>query len=129
MKVWHEIVDLVVPTLNDTEEEFKDLAKWTVDNLGPDVPLHFSKFYPTYQLKNLPDTPLKTLETARQISMGAGLNYVYIGNVNPDHEGNNTYCPKCHKMLIERYSYIIRKNDVVNGKCRHCGNKIPGVWE
>ena len=129
MKVWHEIIDLVVPTLNDTEEEFKSLAKWIVDNLGPDVPLHFSKFHPTYQLKNLPNTPLKTLETARQISMDVGLNYVYIGNVNPDHEGNNTYCPKCHEMLIQRYGYMIIKNDVVNGKCKHCGNEIPGVWK
>ncbi|MFQ6040193.1 MAG: AmmeMemoRadiSam system radical SAM enzyme [Candidatus Poribacteria bacterium] len=129
MKVWHEIVVLVVPTLNDTEEEFRGLATWIMDNLGSDVPLHFSRFHPTYQLKNLPYTPLKTLETARQISMGAGLNYVYIGNVNPDHEGNNTYCPKCHKMLIERYGYIIRRNDVVDGKCKYCGNEIPGVWE
>jgi pyruvate formate lyase activating enzyme len=126
--VWHEIVDLVVPTLNDTEAEFKDLARWIVDNLGPDVPLHFSRFHPTYQLKNLPYTPLKTLEMARQISMDAGLKYVYIGNIKPDHEANNTYCPKCRRMLIQRYGYGIMKNDVVNGKCKYCGNEIAGVW-
>jgi pyruvate formate lyase activating enzyme len=61
--------------------------------------------------------------------MDIGLNYVYLGNVRPDHEGNNTYCPKCHKILIERYGYMIKKNDVVDGKCKHCGNEIPGVWE
>ena len=129
MKVWNEIVYLVVPTLNDTEAEFTDLAKWVLDNLGPDVPMHFSRFHPTYQLKNLPYTPLKTLETARHISMDVGLKYVYLGNVSPNHEGNNTYCPRCHELLIKRYGFAVEENNVVKGKCKSCDYEIAGVWD
>jgi pyruvate formate lyase activating enzyme len=129
--VWLEIVDLVVPTLNDSLEEFHDLSSWVLDNLGPDVPLHFSRFYPMYQLKNLPPTPMATLEKAREIALKKGLNYVYLGNVPPMHEGNNTYCPKCGKLLIERRGFFVVRKDItnVNGKCKcDCGYEIPGVW-
>jgi len=129
MKVWTEIVVLVVPTLNDTEAEFRDLAKWTLDNLGSDMPVHFSRFHPTYQLKNLPRTPLKTLETARNVCRDEGLKYVYLGNVPPNHEGNNTYCPKCNKLLIRRWGlYGIIENNIVNGKCKFCKYPIAGIW-
>lgn len=126
--IWLEIVDLVVPTFNDSVEEFHDLSSWVLDNLGPDVPLHFSRFYPTYQLKNLPPTPMKPLEKAREIALKRGLNYVYLGNVPPDHEGNNTHCPKCGKMLVRRLGFFVTKNDIENGKCKYCGHDIPGVW-
>ncbi|MFQ6044420.1 MAG: AmmeMemoRadiSam system radical SAM enzyme, partial [Candidatus Poribacteria bacterium] len=126
--VWYEIVDLVVPTLNDTEDEFGDLAKWVVDNLGVDVPLHFSRFYPMYQLKNLPPTPMEPLEQARNIAMEAGLRYVYLGNVRPDHEGNNTYCPECGDMAIQRKGFFVVQNNIVEGKCKKCGHEIPGIW-
>lgn len=128
MDVWLEIVVLVIPTLNDKRKEFEDMANWIIDNLGNEVPLHFSRFHPMYQLKNLPPTPMRTLEMARQVAMDAGIDYVYLGNVQPTHEGNNTYCPKCGKMLIQRQGFFVRKNDIENGRCKYCRHKIPGVW-
>lgn len=126
--VWCEIVYLVVTSLNDSERELKDTAQWVYDNLGPDVPLHFSRFYPIYQLSNLSPTEPERLKTARDMAMDIGLNYVYIGNVAGD-PGENTYCPKCGKKLITRERYFIRRNDLVNGKCKWCGEGIPGVWD
>ena len=126
--VWYEVVDLIVPTLNDTDEEFRHLAMWILDNLGEDVPLHFSRFFPYYQLTNLPPTPMAPLERARQIAMDVGLNYVYLGNVSPDHPANNTYCPSCKNLIILRKGFYVRQNKIVNGKCKYCGYKIPGVW-
>lgn len=124
-----EIVVLVIPTLNDSRQEFEDMSNWLVDNLGNEVPLHFSRFHPMYRLKNLPPTPMGTLETAREIAMDAGIDYVYLGNVPPDHEGNNTYCPNCGRMLIQRWGFFVRKNDIGNGKCKYCGHIIPGIWD
>ena len=126
MGVWCEIVYLVVPTLNDSDAELRDTAKWVYENLGPDVPLHFSRFYESYQLK-LPPTSPSRLNSARQIAMDEGLRYVYVGNLagNP---GEHTYCPNCKKEVIKRHVYIIREMNVVNGKCKFCGTKIPGVW-
>ena len=126
--VWCEIVYLVVTSLNDSDEELRDTARWVYDNLGPDVPLHFSRFYPIYQLKNLRPTDPERLTTAREIAMDIGLNYVYIGNVAGD-PGENTYCPKCGELLISRVRYFIRQNNMVNGACSRCGEKIPGVWD
>ena len=118
--LWFEIVLLVVPTLNDSEEEMRDLCNWVVNELGPDVPLHFSRFYPTYRLKNLPSTPMQTLEMAYGMAKDAGIHYPYIGNVNPDHKANQTYCHHCSKMIIQRRGYFIQKYDLEDGKCRHC---------
>jgi pyruvate formate lyase activating enzyme len=125
--IWTEIVYLVVPTLNDRKSEIADMSAWILENLGPDVPVHFTRFHPMYLLKNLPSTPVKTLEMARRTALDKGLNYVYIGNV-PGHEGENTYCPGCGKIIIQRVGFRILKNEVVSGKCRHCGKAIPGVW-
>jgi pyruvate formate lyase activating enzyme len=125
--VWYEIVYLVVPSLNDSDEELKDTARWIYENLGPDVPLHFSRFYPMYQLKNLPPTDPKRLTWAREMAMDIGLNYVYVGNVSGD-PGESTHCPKCGKVLVKRVRYFIRQNDIVDGKCKWCSEKIPGVW-
>ncbi|OQX56710.1 MAG: AmmeMemoRadiSam system radical SAM enzyme [Candidatus Cloacimonas sp. 4484_209] len=123
-----EITNLLVPTLNDGEDEISEMSHWIMDNLGPDIPLHFSRFYPMYKLKNLPPTPVKTLEIARNIAMDAGLHYVYIGNV-PGHPGENTYCPGCGKAVIKRTGYIITENNLKDGKCGFCGRKITGVWK
>ncbi|MBI5525948.1 MAG: AmmeMemoRadiSam system radical SAM enzyme [Deltaproteobacteria bacterium] len=123
---WLELVHLTIPTLNDDEKVIRQLAVWVKDNLGPKTPIHFTRFHPMYKLKNLPVTPVKTLERARDVSMDAGLKYVYAGNV-PGHPGENTYCHKCGRMLIKRAGYIIKENLVQNGKCP-CGEKIPGVW-
>ncbi|MBD3184465.1 AmmeMemoRadiSam system radical SAM enzyme [Candidatus Poribacteria bacterium] len=125
--VWYEIVYLVVPTLNDSEQELKDTAKWVYENLGPDVPLHFSRFYPMYQLRNLPPTDPKKLTDTRKMAMDIGLNYVYIGNVAGD-EGESTYCPICGELVIKRVRYFIRQNDLVDGRCKYCGEEISGIW-
>ena len=126
--VWLELVNLIVPTYNDTRDDFSKLCDWIVENVGPDVQVHFSKFWPTYQLKNLPPTPEESLILARNIAMSKGINYVYIGNV-PEHKGNNTYCPACKKMIIERLGYTVTKNNIRSGKCEFCNNIIPGRWD
>jgi len=123
-----EIVNLVVPTLNDDPEMIRAMCQWIKENLGEDVPLHFNRFFPNYRLTNLPPTPVETLEMARQIALDVGLQYIYIGNV-PGHEANNTYCPKCGKLLIRRAYLAILENNIVNGRCKFCGHKIPGIWE
>jgi len=125
--VWLELVNLVIPTKNDSMEEIKEMCKWIKNNLGKNVPLSFSRFHPTHKLKNLPPTPVKTLEKARNIALKVGLNYVYVGNV-PGHEYEDTYCPNCDKKLIDRYGYHIINNKIENGKCKYCGQKIEGVW-
>ncbi|MFC2089118.1 AmmeMemoRadiSam system radical SAM enzyme, partial [Calditrichota bacterium] len=94
MNVWTEIVYLVVPTLNDSDKEFKELCKWINTDLGKDVPIHFTRFHPQYLMKNLPATPVRTLERAKEIADAEGLHYVYIGNV-PGHSAESTYCPSC----------------------------------
>jgi pyruvate formate lyase activating enzyme len=126
-KIWIEIVYLVIPTLNDSDAEIRRLSQWILKEIGPDVPLHFSRFHPMYLLKNLPPTPISTLEKVRNIALKEGINYVYIGNV-PGHEAENTYCPKCFNMCIERRGYTIKKENLKNGKCKFCDHPIPGVW-
>jgi pyruvate formate lyase activating enzyme len=124
---WLEIVNLVVPTLNDSDAEFRNMARWMKSELGPDVPVHFTRFYPLYLLKNLPPTPVETLERAKAIADAEGLHYAYIGNV-PGHKGENTYCPQCRQLLIERAGYTIARVNLKKGKCKKCGHVIPGVW-
>jgi len=126
-KVWLEIVYLVIPTLNDKAEEIRQMARWLKTEIGPDYPLHFSRFQPMYLIKNLPPTPISTLERLRDIALEEGLHYVYLGNV-PGHPGENTYCPNCGQVVIERYGYTIKKNSLSGNKCRHCHQIIPGVW-
>ena len=125
---WLEIVYLVVPTLNDSDREFRDLARWLKAELGPDVPIHFTRFQPLYRLRNLPPTPLATLERAKAIADSEGLHYVYIGNV-PGHPAENTYCPKCRQLLIERAGFTVSKMQLKDGKCSRCRQPIPGVWK
>ena len=125
---WLEIVNLLVPGYNDNLEEIKKMCIWIKDNLGTEVPVHFSRFHPTYKLQNLPPTPEETVKKARRICLEAGLNYVYTGNI-PDEEGFTTYCPICGKPIIVRKGYTVTENHIDNGKCEYCGAKIPGVWE
>ena len=125
--VWLEMVNLVIPTLNDNRSELEQMCKWITANLGTDVPIHFTRFHPQYLLKNLPPTPIKTLDTAYQIAKDSGINYVYVGNV-PGHIHENTVCPSCNKDLIVRNGYHIVKNSLKNGKCPDCATTIPGVW-
>lgn len=125
--IWTEIVYLLVPTLNDDDQSLHDLVKWIHRELGPDVPLHFSRFYPKYKLRSLPPTPVATLEKAYRIGRDAGLHHVYLGNV-PGHEGENTMCPSCGKTLIRRVGYQIYENHLQSGQCGFCGHSISGVW-
>jgi len=126
--VWLEITNLIIPTKNDDPKMIKEMCAWIVKNLGPDVPVHFSRFYPLYKLTNLPPTPVETLEKAVEIARAEGIHYAYIGNV-PGHPGEDTYCPKCKRLLIDRLGYNILQNNIVNGRCKFCGEKIPGVWK
>jgi len=122
-----EIVNLVVPTLNDSLEQLRALARWVVRDLSPDVPLHFSRFGPQYKLTNLPPTPVETLDRAREIALEEGVRFVYIGNV-PGHPANNTYCPSCGQTLVARQGFTVKEYHLQDGACAHCGEPIPGVW-
>lgn len=122
-----EIVNLVVPTLNDSPAMLTELSKWIAGEAGPDVPVHFTRFHPDYQLQNLPPTPVATLERAREAAMKEGIHYAYVGNV-PGHPGNNTYCPKCGKVCVARSGLFVTGIKMKNGCCAACGTKIPGVW-
>jgi pyruvate formate lyase activating enzyme len=122
-----EIVNLVVPTKNDDVDQIRQMCGWIKEELGSDTPIHFSRFYPMYKLRNLPPTPVLTLERARKVALSVGLEYVYIGNV-PGHEGENTYCPTCKKLLIQRIGYRILQKNLIGAKCKYCGHALPGIW-
>jgi pyruvate formate lyase activating enzyme len=123
-----EIVNLVVPTLNDSDTALQGLAAWVAGELGPDVPVHFTRFHPDYQLLNLPPTPVSTLDRARDIAMAKGIRYAYVGNV-PGHSGNHTYCPGCRKVVIRRENFFVSEINVKNGACGYCRHPIAGVWK
>ena len=122
-----EITNLVIPTQNDNPETVQKMCTWIKNELGADTPVHFSRFYPLYKLRNLPPTPVTTLEKNRKIAMDAGLEYVYVGNV-PGHEGERTYCPRCKKILVFRQGYTIGEINLNKGKCKYCGKPISGIW-
>ncbi len=126
--IWLEIVYLMLPTLNDSPGEIRSMAKWLVKNAGEDVPVHFSKFFPQYKLKNLPPTPVSSLEKAYDISKEEGLKYVYIGNV-PGHPTESTFCPSCSKKVIDRRGYRVENLNMEEGRCGSCGEPIPGIWK
>ena len=125
--IWVEVTTLIIPTLNDSKEEQKQIANF-IATLGEDTPWHISRFYPAYRLTNIPATPAKTLHQARRIGLEAGLKYVYVGNV-PGDEGENTYCPNCGRIIINRSGYWIGKTKIKQGKCEYCGFPIEGVWK
>ncbi|MCP4590162.1 MAG: AmmeMemoRadiSam system radical SAM enzyme [bacterium] len=125
--IWFELVILVIPTMNDSPAEIARMSKWVVDHLGPDVPMHFTRFHPTYRITNLPRTPVSTLDRCRKTALDAGVHYAYAGNV-ATHPGGNTYCHGCQKELIHRVGFRVRSNRIVNGRCPDCNTAIPGVW-
>jgi pyruvate formate lyase activating enzyme len=124
-KIWMEITTLVVPGQNDSDKEFKEIAEFLFKTCGADIPWHISRFYPQYKYTETPPTPAGTLRRAYDIAKAAGLRYVYIGNVQ-SLKGENTYCPKCERLLIERQGFYVTKNTVKNGCCPDCGEKISG---
>jgi pyruvate formate lyase activating enzyme len=124
--VWFEITNLIIPTLNDGDSEFRQLCDWVLNNLGDDVPLHFTAFHPDFKLQDKPPTPPETLHRARAIAFEMGLKFVYEGNIWS--EGGNTICPGCKRAIIRRSWHAILSNDVREGKCKHCATKISGVF-
>jgi len=125
--IWFEIVVLTIPTLNDDLDEIKRMAAWVLKELGPNVPLHFTRFHPAYKLRNLPRTPMKTVIAARKTAMKEGCRFVYTGNM-PGGEGESTYCPKCGHCVLKRYGHFVLSKALQAGKCAKCGEAIPGVW-
>jgi pyruvate formate lyase activating enzyme len=125
-KTWFEIVNLLVTGLNDDTTKITEMCQWIKDNIGTDVPLHFTGFEPYYLMKDIEPTPVSTLIASRKKAMELGLNYVYIGNF-PGSDGGNTFCPKCGKTLIERVNFETIKNNTDKGKCS-CGQQLPGHW-
>jgi pyruvate formate lyase activating enzyme len=124
-----ETITLIIPGLNDSDQEIRSLCKWAYENLGPDTPMHFTRFYPMYHMDNEAPTPVKTLEKAHDIAREAGMSYVYLGNV-PGHRYESTWCPKCEELLIERYGFQILGYNITKEKqCPKCGERIPIVGE
>lgn len=121
-----EIVNLVIPGANDSKDDIEKLVKWVKENLGDDVPIHFTRFHPDYQMQQTPPTPLSTLIEARNIAIKEGLKYVYVGNISYP-EGENTYCPD-GSIAIERRGFFVVKNNLKDGKCSD-GSYIKGVWK
>jgi len=124
--VWVEITKLIVPTLSDSMKDLQAMCTWLVGAMGPDTPLHLSRFQPQYRLQHLPPTPVDTMYQAYDIAKNAGLHFVYVGNV-PNNPFQDTVCPKCGNAVIKRRGYAILRNELENGSCP-CGEKIPGVW-
>lgn len=128
-RVWLEITTLLIPGKNDSDRELQAAARWIARELGPDVPLHYSAFHPDYKMNDIAATPVATLTRARQIAIGAGLRYVYTGNVH-DERGGSTYCPACHAPVILRDWYRIDDYRLLpDGRCPDCGTPIAGRFE
>jgi pyruvate formate lyase activating enzyme len=127
--IWLELTNLLIPTLNDDLALVRRMVHWIRDELGPDTPLHFSRFHPQYRMRNLPPTPGDALDRARREAMDAGLRYVYVGNL-PGHEGGSTYCPIDGTVLIGRTGFWITENNLTaDGRCPNCNAEIRGVWK
>lgn len=124
--IWVEITTLLIPTLNDSDDELRDIARF-IAGLGTETPWHISRFHPQYKMLNLPITPLASLHRAARIGKEAGLKYVYSGNV-PGDEGENTHCFHCGNLLIERYGFRIVNNNLKVNKCPECGTELEGVF-
>ena len=124
--IWVEVTTLIIPGLNDSDAELKDIANFIAKDVGIDVPWHISRFYPQYKMLDRPPTPVKTLYRAYEIGKEAGLKYVYTGNVFGD-PYSHTYCPSCGKIVIERYGFSVSNYKIENGKCSFCKAEIDGV--
>ncbi len=124
--VWVELTTLVIPGLNDSDEEMTELASWVLKTFGDRAVLHLSRYFPCYKMK-VSATPPETLVRLRQVAMNAGIRFVYIGNVRlPGAE--DTCCPNCNEVLIQRRGYTVKGGNFRDGKCEKCGTTIPGVW-
>jgi pyruvate formate lyase activating enzyme len=125
---WIELTTLVVPGLNDSDEEVQQMAEWVVSHLGPDVPMHFSAFHPDWKMLDVRPTSPASLQRARRIAMAAGVHFAYTGNVH-DPDGDTTFCPSCGSPVIERDWYEVLRYDLdADGCCTHCHARLPGVF-
>lgn len=122
-KLHIEITDLVVPKIGDKLEDVKKLARWIADNLGPETPLHFLRFFPHHKLSHLPPTPVEVLEKHWKVAKEVGLKYVYLGNV-PGHKFENTYCPNCNTVVLQRFGVNLINNNLDGDECKNCGEKV-----
>ena len=128
-EVWFELTTLLIPGENDSPEELHEMTEWIVENLGPDVPLHFSAFHPDWKMRDIENTPHSTLSCAREIALGNGIRYVYVGNVH-DKSGSSTYCHQCGELLIGRDWYELSDWNLDGaGLCISCGSECPGLIE
>ncbi len=125
---WLEVVVLVIPTVSDNLKEMRGFLRWVKANLGADTPIHLDRFWPSYKLANLPQTPTQVLEDAREMAVAEGLRYAYVGNL-PGHRWANTYCSKCGKTLIRRVAFHVEENRVKDGACPACRQHIAGEWQ
>ena len=127
--VWFELTTLLIPGLNDSDEELDAMTRWVVDELGPDVPMHFTAFHPDYKMLDRPPTPAATLSRARRMALANGLRYAYTGNVH-DEAGGSTHCHACGQRLIGRDWYTLTAWSLSDdGHCRHCGAACAGVFD
>ncbi|MDZ7754160.1 MAG: AmmeMemoRadiSam system radical SAM enzyme [Gammaproteobacteria bacterium] len=127
--VWMELTTLLIPGENDSPEELDQMTRWVVEELGPDVPMHFTAFHPDWKMMDIPPTPLSTLEQAREIALANGVRYAYTGNVH-DKAGESTYCHGCGQRLIGRDWYELSEwNLTADGRCKRCGTPCAGVFE
>jgi pyruvate formate lyase activating enzyme len=124
--IWVEITTLLIPALNDSDSELKDIAGF-IAGLGKETPWHISRFHPQYKMQATPVTPVASITRAREIGRKAGLKYVYSGNV-PGDEGESTYCFSCRNLLIERYGFRIVSSNLKRNKCNKCGAELEGVF-
>ncbi len=125
--IFVEITTLLIPGLNDAQDELEALAAFIAGDLGPETPWHISRFHPTYKLTDRPSTPVEAIRRARKIGFAAGLRYVYCGNV-PGDDGENTYCHSCGLALVKRQGFRIVDNAISDSKCPGCGALIDGLW-
>ncbi len=128
MGVWLEVINLVVPSWTDNLDMIKRMCNWLAENGLANSPLHFDRFHPDYKLTQLSATPIGVLTQAREIALAAGIKYVYIGNV-PGLDAQNTICPRCKEIVVERRGFTVVQNNLVKGSCKNCGEKIAGIWE
>lgn len=123
-----EITNIVIPTLNDDPELIREMCRWILSELGPEVPLHFARFYPLFKLATLPQTPVSTLEQSRDTALEIGLKHVYIAKV-VGHEGENSFCPGCGQKVIQRVGFVVSNIKLKNGACIYCGAALSGLWQ
>jgi pyruvate formate lyase activating enzyme len=126
LDVWVEVTTLVVPDMNDSPAELRDIAHFIAEELGEGTPWHVSRFHPDYKMYDRGATPQTTLQRAYELGKEAGLRYVYVGNL-PGARLEDTYCPQCGRSVIERWGFRIRKTHLEDGHCGHCGAAIDGV--